>query len=254
MGVSDRIRLNKHQFAELFAEVDGLCPLCSEELIKLEGAKQTALSQAAHIYPHSPSEAEREVLKNVPKLSDNDESIENLIMLCPNCHYKFDHPRTEEGYMQMYILKQQLIKRRTARKYYRKHALEPDLTNILQSICNVDVCAEARTLSYDAITVNNKMNKGASSAVKNMVIRDVRDYYLPIKDALVQLEYDIPGKSDLIAKEIAFFYSELKTKCFSQDDIYYAINDWLDVKTHYQYKFITPFITAFYIQNCEVFS
>ena len=94
----------------------------------------------------------------------------------------------------------------------------------------------------------------ASDAVKNIVIRDVHDYYIPIQEALIQLEHDTPGKSDLIAKEISLFYSELQAQKFSQDDMYYAINDWLDAKTQRQHKLVTPFITAFYIQDCEVFS
>lgn len=98
------------------------------------------------------------------------------------------------------------------------------------------------------------MNVDASDIVKRMVTRDVRDYYLPIRDALIQLEHDAPGKSELIAKEVALFYAELKTKSLCQDDIYYGINDWLDAKTKRQYTLITPLITAFYIQNCEVFS
>ena len=255
MPKNERIKLNKYQFAELISEVDGLCPICTEELLILDkGNQQVALSQAAHIYPHSPSNEEQELLEGVPKLSENDESIENLIMLCPNCHYKFDHPRTRAGYMEMFKLKQQLIKRRKAKEHYQKHNIEQDIIEILQGICEIDIINDTRKLSYQALTVNTKMSVDASPAVKNIVTRDARDYYLPIRDALVQLEEDAPGKSELIAKEIALFYHELKTKGFSQDEIYYAINDWIDAKTYRQYTFLTPFITAFYIQNCEVFS
>lgn len=254
MGKKSRIQLSKYQFAELISEVNGLCPLCSEELLTLKDSRQAALSQAAHIYPHSPSEEEVKLLDGLPKLASDDESIENLIMLCPNCHYKFDHPRTREGYMQLYKLKQQLLKRKAAQAYYHKHSLESDLVCILQSVCNVNTSIDQRKLSYQAIAVETKMRGNASNAVKNVVIRDVRDYYIPIQESLIQLEHDSPGKSDLIAKEISLFYSELQAQMFSQDDIYYAINDWLDSKTQYQYKLATPFITAFYIQDCEVFS
>lgn len=254
MVSKDRIKLNKYQFAELISEVHGLCPLCTQELITLDRSQQAALSQAAHIYPHSPTDAERNLLSGLPKLSEDDESIDNLIMLCPNCHYKFDHPRTRDGYMQLYSLKQQLVKRRMARKYYQKHSLETDLLAILEDISNIDIVTETRQLSYTAIAVSKKMSKDASSAVKQMVTRDVRDYYYSIRDALIQLEQDSPGKSELIAKEIALFYTELKVKKLSQDAIYYGINDWLDAKTERKYQLITPLITAFYIQNCEVFS
>ena len=254
MATKDRKKLTKYEFAELISEVDGLCPLCTQELITLDGNRQAALSQAAHIYPHSPTASEKEILKDVPRLSSDDESIENMIMLCPNCHHKFDNPRSREGYMQLYALKQQLTKRTLARKYYQKHSIEDDLVIVLQCVGNVDTTTDERKLSYNAMSISKKMNVDASDIVKRMVTRDVRDYYLPIRDALIQLEHDAPGKSELIAKEVALFYAELKTKSLCQDDIYYGINDWLDAKTKRQYTLITPLITAFYIQNCEVFS
>ncbi len=94
MGQESRIKPGRNQFARLISEVDGLCPLCQEELIVSRNGSTTNLSQAAHIYPHSPTTSEKELLKNVPRLSNDPESIENLIMLCPNCHHKFDNPRT----------------------------------------------------------------------------------------------------------------------------------------------------------------
>lgn len=254
MASKKRIDISKYIFAELISEVNGLCPLCSEPLMTLDGTMQSNLSQAAHIYPHSPTDSEIELLKDVPRLSDNPESIENLIMLCPTCHWKFDHPRTVEKYMQIYRLKEKLLQRKKGRAYYKKHNIEEDLISVLQCIGHIDIVADQRKLSYKAMTVRDKMSRGASNSIQQLVIRDVRDYYLPISDALVQLEHDSPGKSELIAKEVALFYDDLKTRGFSQDDIYYAINDWLDNKTHQQYTFLTPFITAFYIQNCEVFS
>lgn len=254
MAQENRIKLSKNLFAELISEVDGLCPLCLEKLIALGNERTTNLSQAAHIYPHSPTDSEKELLKNVPKLSDNPESIENLIMLCPNCHIKFDNPRTVAGYMKVYNLKKQLISRNAARKYYKKHNLEDDLVSLLDSIETVDVETDPRKLSYDVMRVRNKMSKGASNFILQFVLRDVRDYYIPIRDALVQLEHDSPGKSDLIAKEVSLFYSELKNNNLSQDEIYRAISDWFDRRTHQKYTFLASIMTAYYIQNCEVFT
>lgn len=254
MGQESRIKPNRNQFAKLISEVDGLCPLCQEELIVSRNGSTTNLSQAAHIYPHSPTTAERELLKNVPMLSSDPESIDNLIMLCHNCHHKFDNPRTVPDYMTLYNLKKKLINWNRAREYYKKHSLEDDLVSLLGSIENVDVEANHQQLSYKVMTVRKKMSRGASKSIIQQVIRDVRDYYLPIRAALVQMEHDAPGKSDLIAKQISLFYSELNQKSLSQDEIYQVICDWLDRKTYQQYTSLIPIITAYYIQNCEVFS
>ena len=254
MSQEGRIKLSKNQFAALIAEVDSLCPLCQEPLIVLRDGHSTNLSQAAHIYPHSPSDAERELLKYVPRLSDTPESDKNLIMLCPNCHHKFDNPRTEADYMTLYKLKKHLIDWNIAQGYYKKHSLEDDLVSLLNKIEVIDIEENSPKLSYTAMTVREKMSKGASNSTLQRVIRDVRDYYLEIHNALVQLEYDAPGKSELIAKQVNLFYLELKQKGLSQDKIYQVICDWFDRKTLQQYSLLTPIVTAYYIQNCEVFS
>lgn len=254
MGQESRIRPSRNQFAKLISEVGGLCPLCQEELIISHNGSTTNLSQAAHIYPHSPTDSEKRLLKNVPKLSSDPESVDNLIMLCYNCHHRFDNPRTVPDYMTLYRLKKKLINWNIAQEYYKKHSLEDDLVSLLGSIEAVNVETNHQQLSYNVMTVREKMSKGASNATIQQVIRDVRDYYLPIRAALVQLEYDAPGKSDLIAKQISLFYSELNQKNLSQNEIYQVICDWLDRKTHQQYTPLIPIITAYYIQNCEVFS
>lgn len=254
MDQESRIRPNRNQFAKLISEVGGLCPLCLEELIISNNGSTTNLSQAAHIYPHSPTVLEKRLLKDVPRLSSDPESVDNLIMLCHNCHHKFDNPRTVSEYMTLYRLKKKLIKWNVAREYYKKHSLEDDLVSLLDSIEAVNVEVNNQQLSYDVMTVRKKMSKEASNSTIQQVIRDVRDYYFPIRAALVQLEHDTPGKSDLIAKQISLFYSELNQKNLSQDEIYQVICDWFDRKTCQQYTALIPIITAYYIQNCEVFS
>ena len=180
MGQESRIKPNRNQFAKLISEVDGLCPLCQEELIVSRNGSTTNLSQAAHIYPHSPTTAERELLKNVPMLSSDPESIDNLIMLCHNCHHKFDNPRTVPDYMTLYNLKKKLINWNRAREYYKKHSLEDDLVSLLGSIENVDVEANHQQLSYKEMTVRIRLRhssgvcpktpKSPSKSTKKLVI------------------------------------------------------------------------------------
>lgn len=254
MNSGKRISIGRNVFAQLISEVNGLCPLCSQPLIVFGAKGITNLSQAAHIYPHSPTKVEKAALKNVPLLSSDIESPENLIMLCHNCHHQFDHPRTTDEYMQLYHLKSQILKRHQAQQFYQKHDIESDILSILNSISVVDVETNTQKLSYNVMTVTEKMSKGSSYYIQQLVKRNVRDYYIPIREALVQLEMDSPGKSELIAKEISVFYTELKTQGFDQDQIYYSIIDWLDHKTKGQFTLLIPYLAAYYIQNCEVFS
>lgn len=87
MSQEGRIHLSKNQFAKLISEVDNLCPLCQENLIVMRNGQTTNLSQAAHIYPHSPTDSEKELLKDVPRLSANPESAADSSQQC--CQLSF---------------------------------------------------------------------------------------------------------------------------------------------------------------------
>lgn len=254
MSQQNRFRPGKYETAELISEVNGLCPMCLERLVTFSDGNRTNLCEAAHIYPHSPTKEEEYLLRGVPRLSEDPESIDNLIMLCPSCHHKFDNPRTLDGYMHLYRLKQQLLRQNSAKRYYKDHSIETDVISLLNYLETIDISTDLRKLSYSVMTVKDKMSKGASLGIQNVVIQNVRDYYIPIREALTQLEHDTPGKSDLIAKEISLFYSKLKSEGYSQDEIYYTIVDWLDKRTAQQFKILTPVLVAYYVQNCEVFT
>lgn len=254
MKVGKRINVTDNIFARLYMEVDGMCPICSEMLMYTKGGRENRNAQAAHIYPHSPSDKEKRLLEGVPRLSSDVEDIKNLILLCPNCHQKFDHPRTKEEYMQLFQLKKQLLDREFAKEYYRDHCIEDDIINVLNAIESIDIESDKRKLSYSAMTVKKKMSYGASNVVIQLVLRNVQDYYIPIREALVQIEQEHPGKSEQIAGEISLFYKTLKGEQMTQDAIYNSITDWLDSKTNRKYSYLAPIITAYYIQNCEVFS
>nr|WP_277399219.1 HNH endonuclease signature motif containing protein [Escherichia coli] len=62
------------------------------------GKRKIKLYEVAHIYPFSPREEEKELLKDEQRLCDDVDSEDNLIALCRDCHKLFDNPRTIEGY------------------------------------------------------------------------------------------------------------------------------------------------------------
>ena len=96
----------------LHTEVDGMCPLCG---IKLLYKKENTLNKRvnlAHIYPHSPTDSEKKLLKDVEKLSEDSEDIKNIIWLCPNCHESFDKPRTIDSYNNLLNIKKEYCKKK----------------------------------------------------------------------------------------------------------------------------------------------
>lgn len=252
MSKRDRPDISKRDYALLINEVDSLCPICSEPLIFFKNSKSSNLSQAAHIYPHSPSADEEVLLANVPRLSTNVDDIENLIMLCPTCHVKFDHPRTVEEYLVLYDLKRKLLLQQKAREYYKSHDIESDICDVFTRLSKELESEHNTKLSYNAKKLNDKLT-GCSSSLPNIIRRDVRDYYFPIKSILFEVEKEHPGITESFAIQVKSLYLQYTRINLPKNQIYESINEWLNKKTKNKYQLIIPFLTAFYIQNCEVF-
>ena len=104
-----RKKYTENQYIILFNEVDGLCPICSIKLIYEKADKLNKRVNLAHIYPHSSTPEEKKLLENVERLSDDVDNIKNIIWLCPNCHEKFDKPRTLEGYNKILNIKKKIL-------------------------------------------------------------------------------------------------------------------------------------------------
>ena len=96
MGDNRRIFSDNEKMV-LFNEVDGRCPICGSPLTNSKNGKIIKIFEVAHIYPANPLPSEIEVLKDEERLSEDVNSLDNVIAVCRICHKKFDTPRTEEA-------------------------------------------------------------------------------------------------------------------------------------------------------------
>ena len=104
MGI-DHVKLSEQDYASLFNQVNGLCPKCGVALSFQKEGKRRHCKNIAHIYPLNSTEEQKHVFGNLPRLSDDLNSIDNLILLCPNCHAKYDSVPSSAEYLEMYSIK-----------------------------------------------------------------------------------------------------------------------------------------------------
>ncbi|MBF2595398.1 HNH endonuclease, partial [Listeria welshimeri] len=78
--VDNRVNPTSNMKLLLYNQVDGRCPFCGKNLHYVKNQIQT-LFEVAHIYPANPKSYESELLKDVPRLSEDVNSIENLIVV-----------------------------------------------------------------------------------------------------------------------------------------------------------------------------
>ena len=239
----------------LFAQVNGICPICADPLVYTKsGASQYQKNyELAHIYPLNPTKEEEQLLADEPRLCDDVNSIDNFIPLCLKCHNKFDNPRTVEEYRNLYALKKQLIDEENAKTLFSQYTIADEIQTIILTLSQVDLGSANEKLELTALQIDQKLRNDFNPVTKRHIIADVTDYYPLIRHLFSEIERDTPGKFDVIAINVRAFYLNLKLTVTTQEEIYNEMAKWLYTKTRQGSLDACRVIVAFFIQNCEVF-
>ena len=248
-----RESLGKFQEQKLYAETDGNCPLCTAPLQHIKNNKIYGNYDKAHIYPLNATPAQVEMLKNEPRLGENINDIDNLILLCKTCHHKFDNPRTLDGYREIYKTKLTLIQMGKFRSTYSIFGLEDEIRIVLQKL-NLEDIEECPKLKFDVKKVDEKANETLPKLLKKQIKNDLIDYFDFIKEIFVQIEKEVPSKFETLATQIKAFNLKCKQTTTNQETIYAGIVDWMYNKTERYSKRACEIIVAYFVQDCEVFS
>jgi len=241
-----------NQYLILHNEVDGLCPLCTIPLIYEKANKLNKRVNLAHIYPHSPTIEEAKLLENVEKLSSDVDNIKNIIWLCPNCHEKFDKPRTLDGYNNLMRIKKQLLQKREIQEEFNSYQIEEEIKKVLNILADEECSEEEFILVYDPKTIDNKLDNTIQSLTKRKIKRDVRDFFYIVKREFQNIDSIKANKATLIATQIKSFYLKARDKNANQEDVFNYLVEWLNKKTNIS-KDASSIVISYFVQNCEVF-
>ena len=248
-----RINWTPIQLSILYNQVNGICPMCQKPLWYEKDGQAKKAFEVAHIYPLNPSTQEETILKDEPKLFEDDKNqLDNVIALCHNCHTYVDNPTSIETYRKLYSLKKKFIENDKISSLYASYAIEEDIIKIINAMTS-GLNDSIEKIKYDLIKVDNKINSD-NVLLKNRVKSDVSQYYLFIRNLFYEIDKSSSGTFDIIAGQIKSFYLKIKTISNNQEEIYNHIAEWLYDK--YKIGSIEAYkiIVSFFIQNCEVFS
>jgi 5-methylcytosine-specific restriction endonuclease McrA len=248
-----RRNYNRTERSILYCQVNGICPICGEPLTYTKRDKVYEKYEIAHIFPLNPTFEESELLANEPRLGENN-ALDNLIPLCPNCHTKFDHPRTIEEYQKLYNIKREIIEKENIKNTYSSYTVSEEIDSIIKSLANTSNDNSKIKLEYAALKIDQKLSAQFDRFLKRHIIDDVSAYYPYIKSLFAEIERNNPGKYDLIASNIKSFYLDIKLKTMDQEAIFNKIAEWLQIKTQQNSIESCKVIVSFFIQSCEVFS
>lgn len=250
---------NRRKFSDnekqiLFDEVYGRCPICGVKLIHSKNGQIYRTFEVAHIYPANPRPDEEKLLAGEKRLSDDVNSLKNVIAVCRMCHKKFDTPRTKDEYRVWCRIKEKLLQDNEIKDTYALFNIEEDISIVLKSLNSIKIEEDMLPLSLTSLKIDEKVNETLPYILKRTIKNNVVDYFSFIRFAFEEIDRETPYKFSTIASQIRGFYCKCMQNESNQEKVYYTLVDWLDEKTNHYSKAACEILIAFFIQDCEVFS
>lgn len=231
-------------------EVNGQCPLCGKSLTEIKNGRTLKQFQIAHIYPHSPTDKQKDTLKGLERLGDNSESFENRIALCRDCHAKQDFYTTAEDYLKLVEIKKKLLLHSKAMDRLSPECIGEQIEEVLRLLTESSL-SPLEQLKLDVVCVHEKIKENRPLLIK--VKGYVVEYFCYVQECFKLLESEGKLRFEVIASKVKTSYLTLKEAGRSQEDIFSALVEWLHNQSQKKHIPACEIIIAFFVQDCEVF-
>ncbi len=247
--VNDTVKMS------LICEVCGSCPLCGRGLIGKKQKVPVRIFDVAHIYPLNPTLHELEILRGEERLSDNVDCEDNFIALCKVCHKIYDTNKTVDEYRQLVEIKKSINRIKELNGLWGGQTLHKDISLVAQRISFLDSSLLEKTrLSYDALKISEKTDSTFSVINRIKVENFVLYFFVPIKNALKDLEMQEKSKSTFICTQVKSYYALLLLQDMDQNQIFEKMTEWFMTNTGINDRSKSEVLVSYFIQNCEVYS
>lgn len=237
----------------LIAEVQECCPICQKPLLDKKNGRIIKKYEMAHIYPLNPTEIEKEILKDVEKINDDVNDLDNFIALCSECHTRYDTFKTRDEYEKLLEIKKKCLRESGAKKLYSSYQIEEEINKILINISMLEPIDHI-SLNYIPMEISEKLKEEKNKLFIKKIKNYITEYYYSIKKMLENLDENSTGSFELIASQIKTFYLKLKKDNDNKEEIFNFLVDWILKKVGENTpREASEIIISFFIQNCEVF-
>lgn len=220
-----------------------------------KGKRYEKIFEIAHIYPLNPSDLEREELKDLEILYQNDPNeLNNVICLCPNCHTKFDKPRTKEEYLNLVDVKKKFLELSQSRQKWHEFSLEEDIQTLIRRLADEDYDLDNVNdeLEYDPKELGKKLNSSITALISKKIERNVSEFYPIVSHIFKQQDYLSPLTTEKVSAQIKLYYLSSDNK-EDQRLMFKNTVNWIHAKTGSYSLEAAEIIASYFVQNCELF-
>ena len=240
----------ENQIVLLLEEVNNECPKCGTPLVVKKKGNVYRYFEIAHVFPNSPTDKEKEILKDVRVLGTTSEDLDNKIALCNFCHNAYDLNKTVETYNEMLELKKEKKSQASTKHLLGKQDVEEDLVRVIGKLVAIDeaTLAQIEELPKNVLTVHEKI---CDVILRKKVTDNVTSYFSYITNCFKNQGVSA-AKYDLIRTSMKRAYQTAVAEGLSADLIFDKLTEWLSSKTNTRVA-VCEVIISYFIQNCDIY-
>lgn len=136
-------------------------------------------------------------------------------------------------------------------------SIEKELRVILKGIEGIDAGEALMELEYKAVKVSAKVSKAGLGSPQDILLKSIERnvvlYYKFVENQIKLMEDKGTLDSEVFLKAVKSKYVQIKLVSPDAVTVYYSIREWLMEEAQSNDEIAADILTAFFIQNCEVF-
>lgn len=250
-----RIKYHANEHSILYGETGGCCPLCTLSMMfkKANSKYPTIGYEIAHIYPLNPNPAQAKALERYPA-PDDINALDNVILLCPTCHTRYDKDFKIEEYSRLRHIKDGYLSETQARLTASQYVLQDEVKEILDLIASDDESyGDLSETKLDVSSLNEKLKTGISPLQKREIRKNVIDFFVPIRNHIRLIEQRDQAAIRILQNQINSYYLVMERQHPENKDlIFNYISKWICSRSG-KSLLSSQILASFFVQNCEVF-
>lgn len=250
-----RVKYHANEHSILYGETGGACPLCALPMMfkKASSKHPTIGYEIAHIYPLNPNASQIKGLAGYAVPAEIN-GLENVILLCPTCHTKYDKDFKVEEYLKLLDIKGAYISEAKAKLTASQYALQEEVQEILDFIVSNDSDYEDLSATkLDVSSLDEKLKTGISPLQKREIRSNAIDFFVSIRNQIRLIEQRDQAAVRILQNQINTYYLVMdKQNPGNKDVVFNYIAQWISLKTGKSIM-ASKVLTSFFVQNCEVF-
>ena len=226
----------KRQYGDfLLQESDGYCPFpgCGRQLNVING------NRAMPVY-------------NVSRVDKTKSaSIDNLIVLCPNCYATYQLDDSKQLCKELKAAKKILSIHKQSVQLLDSMKLEKGIIGVIGKIRELKQ-TDLVGASLDPKEIKQKLDPDKDTAIYGVVNYYVNTYFIKVKEIMMSLDKRGIIDYEETQDQMKAFYRNLKKKKLTKVQIFNEIVDKIH-RVSLQENIYCQIVVAYFIQSCEVF-